>query len=348
MRVNIIGGGLAGCSLAYILKQKGVEPVIYEASCELASGASGNAVGLYNPRFAAQMDAPSEFYSTAFWAALEVFKEFGDLVDWNPCGVLKLLTDERSIKRFHKTAVSWGWSEDDMRIVSPEEASGIAGIEIPYEALYTSKSGNISPKKLCGEYARGVEVHLNTKIEGLNALDGEVTVLACGMGCLNFEEAKDLPFKAVRGQVSYIKQTEQTKGLKVALSYSGHFAPARDGVHCLGSTFQPWLDHDELIEEDNLTNLDKLFEVLPYLKGAYEVVDSKAGVRTTSKDHFPVVGQLQNGENLYISAAHGSYGIITSLLSAKIIADKIMNGHGVMQQDVLNALSPYRFKKKNP
>ncbi len=344
MRVNIIGGGLAGCSLAYTLKKEGVEPVIYEASSELASGASGNDIGLYNPRFAAQMDAPSEFYSTAFWAALEVFKEFGVSVDFNPCGVLSLLSDERRVKRFHKTAKSWGWSEDDMKLVSPEEASKIAGIEIPYEALYMPKSGNISPKKLCHEYARGIEVNLNTKIEDLAVLEGDATVLACGMGCLNFKEAENLPLKSVRGQVSYIKQTEQTKNLKVALSYSGHFAPALDGVHCLGSTFQPWLDHDELIDEDNLTNLEKLFEVLPYLRSNYQVTHSRAGLRTTSRDHFPVVGQLKGHDDLYISTAHGSYGIITTLLSAKIISNDIFEHKRLVSQDAVNTLNPYRFK----
>lgn len=344
MRVNIIGGGLAGCSLSYILKKEGVEPVIYEASSELASGASGNDIGLYNPRFAAQMDSPSEFYSSAFFESLEVFKGLKDCVDWNPCGVLSLLTDERRVKRFYKTAKSWDWSEDDMRLVSPEEASKIAGVEIPYKALYTPKSGNISPKKLCHEYARGIKVHLNTKIDDLTVLEGDATILACGMGCLNFEEAKNLPLKSVRGQVSYIKQTEQTKNLKVALSYSGHFSPALRGVHCLGSTFQPWLDHSNLIEEDNLTNLEKLFEVLPYFRGDYSVAYSKAGVRTTSKDHFPIVGKLKAYDDLYISTAHGSYGIITTLLSAKIIANSIVESHGVVSQQVLKALNPYRFK----
>jgi len=344
MRVNIIGGGLAGCSLAYILKKEGVKPVIYEASPELASGASGNDIGLYNPRFAAQMDAPSEFYSTAFWAAYDVFKEFGDSVGFNPCGVLSLLSDERRVKRFHKTVKSWGWSEDEMCLVSPEEASKIAGIEIPDEALHMPKSGNISPKKLCHEYARGIEVHLNTKIEDLDVLEGDAIILACGMGCLNFKEAENLPLKSVRGQVSYIKQTQQTKNLKVALSYSGHFAPALCGVHCLGSTFQPWLDHDELIEEDNLTNLEKLFGVLPYLRNDYQVMHSKAGVRTTSRDHFPVVGQLKGRDNLYISTAHGSYGIITTLLSAKIISDNIVEDKGLVLQSAVNTLNPYRFK----
>lgn len=61
-RIAIIGGGLAGTSCAYVLKQYGFEPVIYEAGDKLAYGASGNEVGLYNPRFSKK----EVFYLTFF------------------------------------------------------------------------------------------------------------------------------------------------------------------------------------------------------------------------------------------------------------------------------------------
>ena len=70
MRVAIIGAGLAGTALAYVLKQGGAEPVIYEASGNIASGASGNDVGLYNPRFTAEQGPEQAFYSDAFFKAI--------------------------------------------------------------------------------------------------------------------------------------------------------------------------------------------------------------------------------------------------------------------------------------
>ncbi|PCK00568.1 MAG: hypothetical protein COA45_01980 [Zetaproteobacteria bacterium] len=342
MRVNIIGGGLAGCALAYVLKNNGIEPVIYEASSCLAAGASGNDVGLYNPRLSAQFDGMAQFYSAAFFQALEVFEDFDGAIDWNPCGALTFLVDERKTIRFRKTAASWGWSDKDMRLVDARSASDIAGVEVPYECLYLPRSGNISPKKLCYEYARGVEVHLNYVVDDLDALDGDISVLACGAACLNFSVASHLPLKYVRGQVSYIAQTAVTQDLKVALSYGGHFAPARNGVHCLGATFQPWLDHSHLRDEDDLSNLDKLFSAVPSLEGAYKVVDRRASVRTTARDHFPVVGQLS--ERVYISTAHGSYGILSSLLSAKLLSDCVVGDDKEGECSMRAVLSPTRFK----
>lgn len=342
MRVNIIGGGLAGCALAYVLKNNGAEPVIYEASSCLAAGASGNDVGLYNPRLSAQFDGMSQFYSDGFFQALEVFEHFGDAIDWNPCGALTLMTNERRIKRFRKTMASWDWSEDYMRLVSASEATEIAGIEVPSECLYLPRSGNISPKKICHEYARGVEVHLNHVVSDLDALEGGVSVLACGVACLGFEVAARIPLSTVRGQVSYIAQTEATKELKVALSYGGHFAPARDGVHCIGSTFQPWEEHCDLRDEDDLTNLEKLFSVFPNLEGNYNITDRRAAMRTTSRDHFPVIGQLSN--DVYISTAHGSYGILSSLISANILSDYVVNGGYGVSEEIAAVLSFTRFK----
>lgn len=320
MRVNIIGGGLAGCALANILKEKGADPVIYEASNSLASGASGNDVGLYNPRITAEHDKIGQFYSSAFTEALKVFEKYNQNIDWNPCGALHLMTDATKEKRFRKMFQNWPNSVIDLRVLSAADASEIAGVRVLNNCLYIEKSGKISPKKLCHEYVKGVEVHLNHPVSDVSLLEG-TSVLACGMGVLKFESAKNLPLKSVRGQVSYIGQTEVSKNLKCTLGYGGYIAPSERGVHCLGSTFQRWLDHTEILPEDDFSNIDKLAKSVPSLKGEYKVFGHRAGVRTTSKDHFPIYEQID--DKLFVSTAHGSHGILSTLKAAQHIADLI-------------------------
>ncbi len=342
-KVNIIGGGLAGTALAYALKNKGAKPVIYEASSTIAANASGNDVGIYNPRFSAQLDAEAKFYSDAFFKAYKIFENFGDKIDWNPCGSLSLLNEERKDIRYRKTVNNWGWSKDDMRIVGAREASDIAGIEIIHDALYLPKSGSISPKKLCNAYSKDVDIYLNHRIENINDLDGDITVIACGIGALKFEISENLPLTCVRGQVSYIKQSKISKNLKTVINYSGYIAPAKNGEHVLGATFQPWLDHNISLPEDNLINLDNLFEAIPSLDDDYKILNSRASVRTASRNHFPVVGQLDKG--LYISVAHGSHGILSSIMAADILSDMIVDSNYDKPYELLKALSPNRFKK---
>ena len=344
MRIAIIGGGLAGTACAYVFRQQGWEPVIYDAADTLASGASGNEVGLYNPRFTAEAGAVQAFYSSAFFEALKVFEILGDHIDWTPCGALHLVNDEKKARRFPKTVESWSWGADDMRMVSAQEASEIAGVRIDNEALYLPRSGTVCPRKLCEVYAQDVEVHLNATVETLSDVAADAVVLACGMGVLGFEETKDLPLRAVRGQVSYIGQRGDSSRLSCTIGYGGYVAPSNGGVHCLGSTFQRWLDHSEIIEEDDQDNIEKLCLNVPSLAGTYEVVGHRAAVRTTSKDHFPVVGKVDEG--VYVSTAHGSHGILSSLRAAQLLA--IIMGadekdFGYVSDDLLNALSFNRF-----
>lgn len=343
MQINIIGGGLAGCALAYVLKQAGAEPIIFEAGGHLASGASGNAVGLYNPRFAAQYDAVGEFYSTAFFEALKVFEIFGDDIDWNPCGALHLMCNDQKLRRFPKTVASWGWADGDMRLVDKAEASDLAGVAIDYECLYLPRAGTVSPRKLCEVYARGVEVHLNTRIDDLYDLDGDATILACGYGALDFPQAAFLPLRPVRGQVSYVQSSGDFGALKTALCYGGYVTPAINGVHCVGATFERQTNHREIKDADNDANLGQLFEAIPALNWGVSIVDQWAGVRTASRDHFPVVGML--GEGLYVSTAHGSHGVLSSLLLAKILTESILNHKNhVVSDSVFQALSASRFR----
>ena len=233
-RVAIIGGGLAGTACACALKNTGAQPVIYEASAELASGASGNRLGLYNPRLAAEKTPESEYFISAFNRALEAFECLSD-VDWNPCGALHLITDEKRETRYNKMVKNWGWSEDEMRIVSPQETSEIAGVQIDHEALYLSRSGYISPQKLCSALAKDVEVHLDTKIVSLDDLEADAVIIASGMASQVF--VPDLELRAVRGQITYAKATKQSENLKAAICYGGYCAPALDGQHIVGSSF---------------------------------------------------------------------------------------------------------------
>ena len=324
MRINIIGGGLAGTALAYMLKKHGATPVIYEASSSLAHGASGNDVGLYNPRFTAQKDVVGQYYADAFFLALEVFADFGDAIDWNPCGALHLITDEKKTRRYPKTVESWGWDKEDLCLVSADEASEIAGMDIRHDALYVRRSGTVSPQKLCHTYADGIEVHLNSPVHDLEALNGDATILACGAGILNFEETKTLPLILVRGQVSYVEADGISKNLRTALCYGGYIAPAYNNTHCIGATFQRHVCDNNVHPDDDIANIDKLHRYINALNGLKTIINSRAAVRVASKNYCPVVGRLK--ENLYISAAHGSHGILSALIAAKILADSLPDG----------------------
>lgn len=371
MKVAIVGGGLAGTSCAYVLKAAGLDVSLYEAGDALAPGASGNDVGLYNPRLSAHRTPESDFYVSAFAQAIRTFshlchsdrpegvEESGlvdgkarslgfarddkNLIDWNPCGALHLIVDEKKQKRFPQTHEQWGWPEDRMRLLGSVEASEVAGVEVKHDALYLPDSGCVSPRKLCERYAEGVDVHLSAGIETLGDIDADIVILACGYGALGFKEAAELPLQRVRGQITIVKATDTSRKVKTNLCYGGYFSPALNGSHALGATFQRWLTHEEEMEEDNESNLEGLQEIAPQLAEGLEVTGQRAALRTTTKDHFPVVGRMPGHDNLYISAGHGSHGIISSIAGAHLLADMIL-GRPLSQSIATTAcLNPARF-----
>lgn len=345
-KIAIIGAGLAGTSLAYVLKQAGMEPVILETGNEIAPGASGNLIGLYNPRFSADWTPQAQFYSAACFKALETFEQLAE-INWDPCGTLHLITDGKKARRFPKTLQNWGWEPEDMRLLTAREAAEIAGIKIVHDALYLPRGGSVCPQKLCRAYAQGIEVHLNTPVEDLQSVRkkyaADVLVIAGGMGTLRFLECKTLPLKPVRGQVTLVKAEEKTETLRCNLCYGGYISRSVEGVHVIGSTFQPWLNHSDTIDQDDADNIGRLRAAVPALRDVdFAITGQRAAVRTGAKDRFPVVGKL--ADSLYISTGHGSHGIISALMSAHILRDMIAGHAPTCPQEVLKALSPRRFE----
>lgn len=342
IRVAIIGGGLAGTACAYVLKCLGAEPVIYESGPALAPGASGNPLGLYNPRLSAERSAGGDYFSSAFSLAVRIFSELND-IGWNKCGSLHLMTDEKRQKRFPQTVRNWGWDPSHMRIVNTEEASRIAGIEIRHEALYLPDAGFVSPLKLCRACAQDVPVRFNQKIESLAGIDADAVILACGADIKNFTETKDLPLRLVRGQITQMRATDKSAGLRCNLNYGGYISPAAGGIHTLGATFQRWLDHTDISEQDDRDNMSALAKAVPALAGDFEITGHRAALRVSSPDYLPVAGRVPGHENLYISAGHGSHGIIGSLAAAHLLAAMILDRPLPLARGTVQKLDPARF-----
>jgi tRNA 5-methylaminomethyl-2-thiouridine biosynthesis bifunctional protein len=229
----------------------------------------------------------------------------------------------------------WGWSRDEMRIVTAREASEIAGVEVGYEALWIARSGTISPKKLCEAYAAKVPVRFNAGVKNPAELEADAVIIAAGIS------AKNLPLKAVRGQITEVKATAVSEKLKCNLCYGGYFSPAKRGVHTVGATFQRWLDHSEIIAEDDDDNIMKLVRVMPHLAEGLEVTGHRAAVRATTPDHMPIIGHLR--DNIYVSTGHGSHGIVSSVAAGHILANMILKRPLPFPAATLQKINPARF-----
>ena len=331
--VHILGAGLAGCAAAHVLREYGFAPVLHDPQ-GLAAGASGNAIGLINPRFSAFRTAESDFYTAGFALAARTFPAM-DNISFDACGALHLITNEDKEKRLTRTAEHWGWNSTQMRVVEADAASDIAGVPIEHRALYLPLAARVSPAKLCRVYAQSIDFGA----DDFTQKDADVVIDARGPALAGLY---GLPVHTVRGQITMVAPNDRSAALKTNLCYSGYISASLDGVQCVGSTFQKWLFDTNERAQDDEDNLANLVATVPSI-GPLQVVGARAALRTASRDRFPIVGQI--APNRFITTAHGSHGIVSSLAAAHLLADILREGPRSLSKSSIAALSPARFAK---
>lgn len=354
-KIAIIGGGIAGAALAYTLSARGRDVTLFEKN-GLASGGSGNHIGLCNTRITGHRGPEADFYSTAFNLAHRIFANISSAHDigFDDCGCLHLIIDAAKDKRYTGFANKWGWHSDHARIIDARESSDVAGVNFAHPSLYLPDAAMISPKKTTEFMAAPAKIVMRdiTSIEQSGTgwiVDGDCfdcVVLAGSFDVLKFPMTKNWPIDKVRGQITEIAATELYARLKTNLSYGGYASLAKNGEAVIGSTFQTWIDDPALRTEDDLDNIQKLELASPELAKDLRVIGGRASFRSAARDRAPVIGRIYDFENLYTSTAHGSHGILSSMMGAEFITSKIMGDAPILPQSVERFLSPARFKKK--
>lgn len=328
--IDVLGAGLAGTSAAHVLRQYGFVPTLYDPN-GIASGASGNPVGIINPRFSAHRTAESDFYTAAFAQTVRSFSSLAN-IDYAQCGALHLMVDSDKENRFAQTVGRWGWHADHMRLVDVDQASAISGIPQNKGALYLPNSARLNPQKLCLYYADGVEIRKDVPSDVRGAIHASGASIA--------KRFPNLPVQTVRGQISFAQANAASANIKTNICYGGYISPSMASVHVVGSTFQKWLTHTDVLDEDHVHIMDQLISSIPSLQ-RLDNIGGRAALRVASQDRFPVIGPYD--ESL-ISAAHGSHGIATSLMGAHLLVDILRGGIRSLGKSTIKALSPDRFE----
>ncbi len=107
--VTIVGAGLAGAAMSHALKRRGIKCRVIDRS-GIASGASGNQLGLINPKIEAQDNARTDLGLSAFSFATAILKDIPD-IEFQQNGALHLATDEEKTNKLQKILSQGGWLE---------------------------------------------------------------------------------------------------------------------------------------------------------------------------------------------------------------------------------------------
>ena len=395
--IAIIGAGLSGLSTAYELAQQGLSVCIIDKNEGPVKGASGQTQLAMYAKLPSEASKIFNFIIQGLVGSIRFYNRLqcessllGASKFWHQTGLLQLAwNDKESIKQ-RSFLENISLPEEIIRAIDSNSASEISGLDIKVSALWLEQSGWLDPIKYSEAILSSLEIEtvfgqtvkelifdevqqhwlLPTGKHG-KTITAKNVVIANSNDAKRFSQASHLPSKPLRGQVTSIKH-QNLKTSKTIICGEGYLCPPVNGWHHFGATFDLKCAEPIIKEVDTQKNISSLNKWLPeWLQD--DIIESAsyhhaAGLRCTTPDYIPIVGQapiadkmvedfanLRNDAktckekygccypNLFINMGHGSKGLFTTPLAAQIIRYHICGGLMPCLEEHRIMLSPARF-----
>jgi len=347
----IIGGGIAGASVAYMLKKESLDILVLEKN-KIASGDSQAAGAFLSPKIS-KPSPYKEYLNRAFSFTTNFYKEnFSNL--FNQCSLLKLPLDE----------------DDALRLKSYEPY-----IDIRYskqkEGYLLLDAGIIEPKALIEQMLNGIEVLEDYRVDKITYKDdlwrvdnfcAKYLIIAVGSAKMPI----DLPYigtKRVGGyryDISFNGMQKIKHNIHKDISISAY----HNGRVIVGAPhIRSGTNLEDAASNDSYLLLQKAQKILPF--ETPRVIRYYTGYRLATFDYFPIIGEVVDHKatlekypyiskgskvpspkyiyypNLYIHTALGSRGFVFAPYNGMILSKKILKNEQIDER-----LSTVRLFKK--
>lgn len=309
---TIIGAGIAGCSTAYALAKRGWKVTLIEKAV-VASGASGNPQGVLYAKLSAEMNLHSQFYLSGYLLSLQLLnQQLSDKQNWDDCGVLQLATNEKEEKRQRNFCKKYQF-EDVVIPVNQQQASEIAGADIPYPGLFFKKGAWVYPTSWCQALIKHDNIQLleNTQVKSIQNIHvpgqtavwsvntesqsykSDVIVVCNANDATQFKALNFLPTKPVSGQVTQL--SKQNIQLKTVLCGDHYVTPTHNQDLNFGASYRIKSDNVDVLTSENQSNIENLETCFPSIASQLDKHVNPVGrtsVRCTSPDYTPIAGPV--------------------------------------------------------
>lgn len=363
-RVAIIGGGIAGASLAYAARRAGLDPTIIEADAP-AAGASGNPAGLIMPRLDLGDMPASRFFLLAYLHAIRLLSDLERPDIFSPCGVLLGAEKAAQQERLARIAAAALLPDDWLQRTGGALLLPQAGIVDP--AAFARALIEDTP--VVKTRARRIEEGAQAVETDAGRLDGfDAVVLANAYGAMTFAQARCLPLARIAGQIDWFPDAEPPQR---ALAYGPYTAPTPAGGLVIGATYDRLEDGDTPAASAAATiaNIEAVRAFAPDIADRLDPARSRprASARCQTPDRLPVAGPLPDlgfyggaydglrtgavreypaGEmtrGVYALTGLGSRGLVTAPLAAEMLIAEMTGQPSPADHEIAQALHPARF-----
>lgn len=338
----IIGQGIAGTCLAMLFEDRQIPFRIIDSPVE--NTPSRIAGGVLNPvtptRFTRIEDAEAVI-EAAFRCYQKAESKFGVKM-FHPLPVRYIFPDFEEVNN---------WSVREKKI--PEaQYKGPSEPMAPYGYLEMAKTGWLDTRTFLDQYStywkeKGILQHkevreLNASQQGKWAVDGEVfdqVIFCLGMHPL-MEKFFPAPiFRPCKGQIIHFTLDAKTWMEEAIWKKGVYLFPEGQGHFRAGATYE-WNysnDHpDAQGKQDLLSKVNSLTGLVPQLKHI------KAGIRPTTHDRIPVIGESWIAKGIWTLNGLGTRGVMMAPYLARHLIHALVDGIPVPKQ-----YDPMRFHIRN-
>lgn len=323
--LTVMGGGIAGLSVAWEAARRGMRVRLVEAVA-IGAGASGGLVGALAPHAPEQWNAAKAFQleallmAEAHWA--EVASVSGRSPGYAKTGRLQPLAPEAvDLARLRGEEAETLWQGRARWQVVPARGGAFEPVSASGFLVHDTLTARVSPRGALAALAGAVQAR-GGRVE-IGAAEPEGTVVwATGHRGLEALGA-DLCRKAGQG----------VKGQALALALPGvadlpqvyangvHVVPHEDGTVAIGSTSENAYDHAATDgQADDL--LARARALVPALAAAPEV-ERWAGIRPRAQSRAPLIGAWPGRPGHWICNGGFKIGFAVAPLAARLILDAI-------------------------
>ncbi len=319
-QVLVIGGGLAGCAMAWALAESGWRCTLYEGRAAIAAAASGNPAGLFHGIVNGQDGSHARLHRAA---ALEVrsavemaLTKHG--VSGQIQGLLQLADPPLTVLTMRALATRLGLPSGYAEALDGDAASACAGLALDKPAWFYPGGGWIDPAGLARSFVTragtALQLHCNSRVEAIRrradawelvAADGRVidsapTVVLANAGDALRLLGADWPLEPVRGQLSWLDSSAAHPWAlpRLPVAGSGYVVATTDGSLVFGATADPGDLESAVRSADHARNLAQLARLSPAYSAAGRAAITPAALqgrtawRWTSRDRLPLIGAV--------------------------------------------------------
>ena len=352
-KIAIIGAGIAGLNTAWAFAQRGHQVTIYEQN-EPLSGASGNPLALLNPKLCPIEHAHEHLMTLSWQHALNFYSQFKA---FRPIQVQQIALKNADellglVEQYPEKVLSANTKQTDNSIPQTE-----------FSSITLNQAGAVSPHQLRDEILQHANIRIEkVKISRLESTDSQVTlwqdqqiiaitdhaIVCCAKQSAQLFENYPV-LKPIRGQVSWVENSQRPLALDQAYSYGGYCMQLDTAQLILGASFYPNRDDAEVLTEDHVHNYELIHSVFPAYAENLAPVDTwqgRASLRAQSQDYFPLLGKMRDDQQIYSFAGLGSKGFLFAPLCSEILAAQVLAEACPVPINLLQKLAATRFPKK--